>query len=290
MRLGVLAPEESWHFRDLCRAGQASGHEFVSVAYSRIVADLPGRSVRSGETNLLELDALLTRAMPAGSLEQVVFRMDALYVAEQEGLRCVNSPKAVEASVDKYLSLARISRAGLPIPDTLVCENHRDVGEAFEQLGGDVILKPIFGSEGRGLVRTQERELAERYYRFIEEIGGILYLQRFIEMGGEDTRVLVIGENCFAMRRRGTRDWRSNVSQGGKGEPVELPSELKEIAMGASRAVDAEFAGVDIGRDQQGNVFVLEVNAAPGWRGISSVLEIDIAQSLLSYIETALSR
>lgn len=289
MRLGILAPQESWHFQDLCRAGHSGNHEFISIAYSRLIAELPSGNVRCDDTNLLDLDALLTRAMPAGSLEQVVFRMDALYVAQEGGLPCINSPKAVEASVDKYLSLAGISRAGLRIPETLVCENHRDVGDAFERLGGDVILKPIFGSEGRGLVRIQERELAERYHRFVEGLGGVLYLQRFIDLGGEDIRVLVIGDDCFAMRRRATRDWRSNVSQGGKGEPIVASDEIRDIAKRASQAVGAEFAGVDVGHDRQGNALVLEVNAAPGWRGISEVLNVDIGSRLLEYVESRIA-
>lgn len=285
MRVGILAPQDSWHFQDLCRAGRAGNHDFTSVAYSRLAADIPSRDVTCGDTSLLQLDVLLTRAMPTGSLEQVVFRMDALFVAQQEGLLCINSPKAVEASVDKYLSLARISRAGVPVPATVVCENHRDVGDAFERLGGDVILKPIFGSEGRGLVRIQEKELAERYYRFVENLGGVLYLQRFVDMGGEDSRVLVIGEKCFAMRRRGVRDWRSNVSQGGQVEAIHVTDELRDLAMRSSKTVGAEFAGVDIGHDQEGNAFVLEVNAAPGWRGISKALDRDFGAEIVAFLE-----
>jgi RimK family alpha-L-glutamate ligase len=284
MRIGVLAPDDAWHFEDLRRAG--GQHEFVSIQYSRISATLPENRVHSSNESLADLDALITRAMPAGSLEQVVFRMDALYVAQQAGLLCINSPKAVEASVDKYLSLALVSRAGITVPETIVCENHRDVGDAFDSLGGDIVMKPIFGSEGRGLVRVRERELAERYYRFVEEMGGILYLQRFVDFGEEDTRVLVVGEECFAMRRRAQFDWRSNISQGGSGEPVELAPPLREIAITASQAVGAEFAGVDIGCDRSGKPYVIEVNAAPGWRGISRVLDVDIAKVVVAYVES----
>jgi ribosomal protein S6--L-glutamate ligase len=284
MKFGVLAPSDSWHYRDLCRAGEDERCELVSVAYSRLVASLPDSVVRSADQDLRSLDALLTRAMPAGSLEQVVFRMDAIWVAEQQGLFCINSPKAVEASVDKYLSLVRLSGAGLPVPETLVCENHRDVGDAFDRLGADVVMKPIFGSEGRGLVRIQDRELAERYYRFIEGIGGVLYLQRFIDFGGEDIRVLVIGESCLGMRRRGVKDWRNNISQGGVAEPLVVDDELTALALAAAQSVGAEFAGIDIGRAVDGRLYILEVNAAPGWRRISQILNIDVARQLLQHI------
>lgn len=288
MRLGILAPADSWHFLDLCRADLQQRHEFVSLAYSRLVAALPTGNVASQSQPLDDLDLLLTRAMPAGSLEQVVFRMDALQVATQRGLICVNSPKAVEVSVDKYLSLSRLAAAGLPVPPTLVCENHRDVGDAFEQLGEDVVLKPLFGSEGRGLVRVRERELAERYYRFVEGIGGVLYLQKFLDLGGQDLRVLVVGDDSFCMRRIADHGWRANVSQGGRGEPASPSADIVELARRAGQAVDAEFAGVDIGFDRDEKPYVLEVNAAPGWRAISRVLDIDIGQQLLHFLERRL--
>lgn len=289
MKIGVLAPENTWHFRDLCRASENERCDLVSVAYSRLLGGVPHSDVRSADQDLMSFGALLTRAMPAGSLEQVIFRMDALWVAQQQGLFCINSPKAVETSVDKYLSLVRISRAGLLVPDTLVCENHRDVGDAFDRLGSDVVIKPIFGSEGRGLIRINERELAERYYRFIEGMGSVLYLQRFVDFGGEDIRVLVIGESCLAMRRRGVRDWRNNVSLGGEAEPLVMDDDLTALAVSAAQAVGAEFAGVDIGQTADGRRYILEVNAAPGWRRISQVLQVDVAKQLLQHIKRRVS-
>ena len=88
--------------------------------------------------------------MPPGSLEQVVFRMDALHRLAAAGVPVLNPPRAVEAAVDKYLTLALLAAAGLPVPSTWTGQSAAEALAAFEELGGDVVVKPLFGSEGRG--------------------------------------------------------------------------------------------------------------------------------------------
>src|SRR5207237_7469693 len=109
--------------------------------------------------SLSDYDGVLVRTMPPGSLEQVVFRMDVLHRLERRGVRVLNPPLAVEACVDKYVTTARLEAAGLPVPPTIVCQHADDALEAFTALGGDVVVKPLFGSEGRGMVRVSDPEM-----------------------------------------------------------------------------------------------------------------------------------
>ncbi|MBY0460862.1 MAG: 30S ribosomal protein S6--L-glutamate ligase, partial [Gemmataceae bacterium] len=114
--------------------------------------------VNGDSGTLSPFDAVLVRTMPSGSLEQVVFRMDLLHDAAASGMPVLNPPRAVEACVDKYLTTARLARAGIPTPPTAVSQRSADALIAFEELGGDVVLKPLFGSEGRGMCRITDEE------------------------------------------------------------------------------------------------------------------------------------
>src|SRR5215510_406484 len=107
MRLAFLGSTTSWYLGDLRRAA-AGIHEIVPVAFGQIAAELgPARAAwSSGGFDLCSADALLVRTMPPGTLEQVVFRMDALARIEAAGTPVINPPPAVEAAVDKYLALA----------------------------------------------------------------------------------------------------------------------------------------------------------------------------------------
>ena len=64
-------------------------------------------------------------------------------------------------------------------------------------MGGDVIVKPLFGSEGRGLVRLSDRELAWRTFHALERIGAALYLQQVVHHPGFDLRVFVRDEGAI---------------------------------------------------------------------------------------------
>jgi RimK family alpha-L-glutamate ligase len=283
MRLAILSSGDGWHVRDLCRAAASLGHEAVAVDFRRLAAAVPPTVPIN--VGLEGCAAVLVRTMPPGSLEQVVFRMDLLQRLEVAGLRVLNPARTLEVCVDKYLATARLAAAGLPVPETVVCQ-HAEAGlEAFTALGGDVVVKPLFGSEGRGMVRVSDPELAWRTFRTLERTGAVLYLQRFIRHPGWDLRVFVLGGRVLtAMRRHANGDWRTNVAQGGRGECVLLDPEQERLALTAAAVLGAEVAGVDLLPGAEGEWYVLEVNAVPGWRALAPVTGIDVATAVVEHI------
>lgn len=286
MRIAVLASPDSWYLRDLRRA--ASGTEtIVACTFSELSARLgavPGPHVASGPTVLAGCDAVIVRSMPAGTLEQVVFRMDALARVQQSGVRVLNPPRALEIAIDKYLALARLADAGLRVPPTVTCQTAAEALVAYDQLGGDVVVKPLFGSEGRGIARVSDAALAERAFRLLEQLGAVLYLQQFVPHEGFDLRALVIGDQLLAIRRRNSADWRTNVSRGAIAEVVDLDESLGRMARTAARAVGASVAGVDLLPARDGTVYVLEVNAVPGWKAVARAHRRDVARDVLDYL------
>ena len=140
--------------------------------------------------------------------------------------------------MDKYLALVRLEAAGLRVPETIVCQHADAALEAFDRLGRDVVVKPIFGSEGRGMVRVTEPEVAWRTFRAVERTQAVLYLQRFVPHPGWDLRAFVLdGRVLAAVKRVSGGDWRTNVAQGAAAEPVRLAPDQEELALRASAAV-----------------------------------------------------
>jgi ribosomal protein S6--L-glutamate ligase len=286
MRFAVLAAPESWYLRDLARAA-GGRHEIVQVPFGEIAARIanPSCAIIATGCDLQEFDAVLVRTMPPGSLEQVVFRMDCLGRYEAAGGVVINPARAVEAAVDKFLTSAKLAEAGLLTPRTICAQTADDAMAAFEQLGGDVVLKPLFGSEGRGITRLNDEALALRAFKMLAQLGAVLYLQEFIEHEGADLRLLVIGQRILGMRRRNPLDWRTNVSRGAKAEAFTPTNELVEMARRAAAAVGAPLAGVDILPGRDGQLYTIEVNAVPGWQGLSRASGIDVAALVLEFAE-----
>lgn len=290
--LVTLVSGFGWHVQDLRRAAVTLGVDLSAVSFPRIVGRVGEENsrVEAGGIDLGQTDGVLVRMMPPGSLEQVVFRMDALHRLQAQGIPVLNPPRAVEVSVDKYLALAQLDAAGLPVPPTWTGESAEDAQVAFEELGGDVVVKPLFGSEGRGLVRVTDFELARRTFRTLERLGAVLYLQRAIRHPGHDLRAFVLGGRLVGAIRRHApgADWRTNVSLGGRPEACVLDAGAEQLALRAARAVGAEMAGVDLLPDpDRGELVVLEINAVPGWRALSGATGVDVAAEILQYLRDA---
>lgn len=291
MQIAVLGNPESWYGRDLRRAAEERGHQTALLNFHRLSASVGtlGPWLVEGEHDLSRFQAVIVRTMPPGSLEQVVYRMDALGQLEARGTLVLNSPRAVECAVDKYLTTVRLAAAGLNVPETVVCEDSTSALEAFERLGGDVVVKPIFGSEGRGIVRVSDPDLALRTFRTLERVQSVLYLQRYVDHEGFDVRVMVLdGKVIAGMRRRSDGDFRTNVSRSARAEPVTLSPEEEEWALRASSAVGTHFAGVDLLYDRAGTGYVIEVNAVPGWRAFRRVTGCDVAEAVIRSLERRL--
>lgn len=236
-----------------------------------------------------ELDALIIRPIGRGSLEEIVFRMDLLYRLQRLGMLIVNPPEAIEHCVDKFDIVALLEENGVRVPRTVAAESVSAGLEAFEELGGDVVVKPLFGSRGVGATRVKDREIASTVFRSIIFCHGVIYIQEYISHGVSDIRALVIGDNVIASMRRVGTGWKTNYSQGAHPEALKLEKPLEDIAVKAAKSVDCKIGGVDILETQKGPT-VVEVNSQPGWKGLQSVAKNDVADEIVKFVLSELEK
>jgi RimK family alpha-L-glutamate ligase len=290
LRVGVLGASGSWHARGLLAALAGRGHEALAIPATRLESEVD----EHGDVHVLgpdgavldALDLLLVRGLPRGSLEQVIFRVDALHVLDSLGVRCVNSPRALERTIDKSWAGALLAAAGLPTPPTIVCERHDGAMQAFERLGGDVVVKPLFGAMGNGIVRIEDRDVAHRVFRALELERSVYYLQRTIApVGRRDLRVLVVAGEVAGAMERATDSWRANIAHGARPRAVALGEAERDLALAAAAALDADIAGVDLLVAPDGEIHVLEVNGIPGWQALQSVCDEDLFARIVSSCE-----
>ena len=290
MQVAILSTPTGWHTDELSRALAERGHTSRVLPYEGLVARLgTGRNVARGlsiqSKAILDVDAVLARMIPNGSLEQIIYRMDSLHWIEKRGVPVMNSPRAIERSVDKFYTTALLQEAGLPTPETVVCEGAADAMAAVLEMG-DVIVKPIFGSMGHGMVRISDPDVAFRVVRALEQTRAVFYVQRAVDHNGRDVRVFVVGGRVLGAIQRHASDgeWRTNVSRGGSARPFELPPAWEQLALRAAAAIDADYAGVDLLPSRDGTVFVLEVNGIPGWRGLQQATGLDVAGVIVDHL------
>ncbi len=223
------------------------------------------------------------RGVPGGSLEEVVLYLDILHALKILGIPVYNDGHAIERSVDKGMTSFLLQQHALPTPQTWVLRDRQQaITIAEEQLraGYQLISKPIFGSQGEGIRRIEK--MTDLFW--LTHSHGVYYLQRFVTSVGtgySDWRVFVVqGKVIAAMRRRGIH-WLNNVARGASCERVSVDYKMADIAVNATKALQMNYAGVDIICTQEGEYQVIEVNSIPAWKGLESVCDVRVAEILV---------
>ncbi|MFC6491201.1 ATP-grasp domain-containing protein [Nitratireductor sp. GCM10026969] len=228
-------------------------------------------------------DALVVRSVGAGTFEAVTRRLGVLHALRKLSVPVWNSAQAIERCVDKSMTTFLVKNAGLPTPPTFSVEGFdaaRAVAER-ELRRGPLVLKPLFGSQGRGIRRIDRTEDLPPP----EEMDDTYYLQRYVERAGPpfcDFRVFVCAGRVVEMMVRRGNNWITNIQRGAVPGlvPQDLRARLSDYALAAVAAVEADFAGVDIMPAADGSLQVIEVNSMPAWSGLQSVTKADIAGTI----------
>ncbi|MGB2842069.1 MAG: RimK family alpha-L-glutamate ligase [Halobacteriota archaeon] len=277
----VLTDPDDWTASAFLKAIEKRGAKALPINLSTLSASISGSdfSIFDADLKALELDAILVRDVGISfALEQISFKFDLLRQFENS-MTVMNSPTAIQNAANKFFSFYLFKLARLPIPRTMVTSELEVAKKTIEKFGSAVV-KPIFGSQGKGIIKLEssqpESELASKLAELLKE-RGVHYLQQFVPNPGRDIRVFVVGEEALSAIYRVPRSgsFVSNLSQGATPVKCELTDEMRELAISAAKAVGADFAGVDLIEGEEG-LFLLEVNATPSGKGIKLACGIDV--------------
>jgi RimK family alpha-L-glutamate ligase len=296
LRVAIMADETGWHTRQLqaaLRARGASGR-CVDLADCRIDTTAAWHGLVIPGFGRELPDAALVRGIASGSFEQVTRRLGMLHALREFGVPVYNDARAIERSVDKSMTSVLLHAAGIPTPPTWAIESAVDAQRIVMResaAGHALVLKPLFGSQGKGLqligaVNGVHHALPPLH----DAYGGLAYLQRFVPPPGGtmtspgfDWRVLVVGGRAVSAMRRISAHWVHNVAQGARCVAAPLEAQLARLAQDAARALDLDYAGVDIlpAADAAQPLQVIEVNGIAAWAGLQRVTAFNIARALV---------
>ena len=285
-KIPVFTDDPGWHGDRLKEAFAVRGYQAVFVSLKDCFLDVTAdsRGVVIPGFDFLPKFAFV-RGVPGGTLQQVITRLDILHVLAMLGVRVYNTGRALERAVDKAMTSFLLHHHGVATPDTWVCESRQQAHEIMSREiteNRPLVIKPLFGSQGNGVRMIKKGDVLP--VPMEAHVDGLYYLQRYVDSGEgawHDHRVFVIRGKAIAAMVRHGESWVNNVALGGRCEALVHDAELGALAEAAANAVDIDYCGVDIIRDRHGNLYVLEVNAIPAWKGLQGVVDVDIAQALV---------
>lgn len=278
-----------WHAKRLKEAMERRGARVVTSTLRACAfdtglqsgIDIPGLGGRLP-------DGVFVRSISKGSLEAITLRLGVLHALSASGVRVWNEARVIERCVDKSTATFLFQKAGLPVPETRAAEG-RAKAKAFAEGRFPLVSKPLFGSQGNGVKRVDGLDDLPRE----EDVGSVYYLQRYLRAPDQaefsDWRVFVSGGRIVGSMVRQGAHWITNIHQGAQPQAANLEEEASGLALAAAQAVAADYAGVDLIRDPEGRLRVLEINSNPAWKGLQSICDIDIADALASDFLAAVS-
>lgn len=287
MNIAVLSRNPKlYSTKRLVEAIDQRGHSSQIIDHLKcdIVMDDSGPSIFYNGNILEGIDAIIPRIGASvtfyGTAVVRQFEMQKVFSAV--------SSLAISRSRDKLRSLQILSRSGVGMPKTAFTnqskgDNHvlRNIGEA------PVVIKLLEGTQGLGVILAETNKAAISVVEAFDSLKTRVILQEFIkESGGADIRAFIVdGEVVGAMKRQGKEgEFRSNLHRGGSANVIKLSRSEKSTALKAAEAMGLSIAGVDMLQSSRGPL-VLEVNSSPGLEGIENATGVDVAGTIVEYIE-----
>ncbi len=232
-----------------------------------------------GEVCLLPLEhfqAVWMRKDPPVD-EAYLYATHLLDIAERRGVRVINRPAALRAWNEKLSSL-RFSRLMAP---SMVSSRVEQLA-AFAHEHGEVVLKPLGGRAGQGVVFASTATPGLR--ALLELVTGQQQLPVMVQaflpgVSAGDKRILLVdGEPLGAVNRVPSGgEFRSNLAVGGSPEATELSEAERRICAELAPALRAEgllFVGIDV---IDGRLSEINVTSPTGVREVERLGGIPLA-------------
>ncbi len=294
LRIGIAMGRErpNWPVRRLIHRLEERSCEVVTFRLRDVSVHMNSTSLEFllPRRQPLNVKGVILRSIGGGSTDQITSRISVLEAMEFSGIRIFNRAYSHRRAKDKLATLVWLKHHGIPIPRTTVTERLA-VAVASTKRFGDIVSKPLRGSQGQGIFRLQDPDLAFRIFKILQTANQTMLIQEFIETPGRDIRVFVVGNRVIGSMYRYAKPgaWKTNVSRGGKPKECPLTPELETLALNAAKVMEMDFAGIDI-LEASDSLVVSEVNSAPNWSGLQKATGADAATEIIDYILDQLQR
>lgn len=189
---------------------------------------------------------------------------------------------------NKMITSLLLRKHNVPTPKTHFSFSSESAVKTLEKMGYPLVIKPIVGSWGRGVMLLKDRDTADAIIEVRELNDGpldrIYYLQEVVKRPPRDIRAIVVGDQVIAaMYRTSTGGFKTNIALGAEPIPCEISTELEDVCIKASKAMGGGILGVDIMEDEARGMLVHEVNNTVEFRGLAKVAKRDIPKEMIEF-------
>ena len=189
---------------------------------------------------------------------------------------------------NKLIMSLCLKKNNVPTPKTYFSFSADAAKENLEKVGFPLVLKPVIGSWGRGVIQLKDNDTAEAMFELRELTNGphdrIFYLQELVKRPPRDIRVITVGDQVIAaMYRKSSGGFKTNIALGAEPELCDITKEIEDVCVKASQAVGGGILGVDLMEDEKNGLVVHEVNNTVEFKGLAKVAKKNIPKEMVEF-------
>ncbi len=272
----IISDVHDWHTEKIEFFLKKNKCDVIRLKFSDIKLNLNENKNFFFNKNIHKLDAVWVRFLNGQSLEEITTKLTYLHLLDELNIYVHNSALAIEKTVDKVRTSGLLKINGILSPDT-----HVWIDEKKKKIiKKDSLLKPIFGSQGKGIILVKKNTNLKE----IKSSGNVIYLQNFVgeirDKKFSDLRVLVSNHKVIASMERESENFLTNVYQGASYHRVQISSQINKLSEKISRIFKLGYGGIDI-KIINKKSFVLEINSIPSWKNIDRLYKKDLSEKLV---------
>ena len=189
---------------------------------------------------------------------------------------------------NKMFMTLLLKKHNVPTPKTYFSFSSESATENLKQVGYPLVIKPVIGSWGRGVMPIKDKDTMEAVVEIRDITDSphdrIYYLQELVKRPPRDIRVITIGDRPIAaMYRKSSDGFKTNIALGADPEICEITKEMEDMATAASKAMGGGILGVDMMEDDEKGLVVHEVNNTVEFKGLARVAQRNIPKEMIEY-------
>ncbi|NNM35787.1 MAG: lysine biosynthesis protein LysX [Nitrosopumilus sp.] len=189
---------------------------------------------------------------------------------------------------NKMFMTLLLKKNNIPTPKTYFSFSSDSAAENLEKVGFPLVIKPVIGSWGRGVMPLKDKDTMEAVFEIRDITDSphdrIYYLQELIKRPPRDIRVITVGdEPIAAMYRKSSGGFKTNIALGADPELCEITKEMEDMAAKASKAMGGGILGIDMMEDEEKGLVVHEVNNTVEFKGLARVAQRNIPKEMVEY-------
>ena len=189
---------------------------------------------------------------------------------------------------NKMFMTLLLKKNNIPTPKTYFSFSSESAAENLEKVGFPLVIKPVIGSWGRGVMPLKDKDTMEAVFEIRDITDSphdrIYYLQELIKRPPRDIRVITVGdEPIAAMYRKSSGGFKTNIALGADPELCEITKEMEDMAAKASKAMGGGILGIDMMEDEENGLVVHEVNNTVEFKGLARVAQRNIPKEMVEF-------